>query len=55
LEVKTPTRILMPVDRTLSSHVETDPAHASVVLKPFDPGVLSSRVKAAFRRLRVAG
>ena len=24
------------------------------VLKPFDPGVLSSRVKAAFRRLRVA-
>jgi two-component system, OmpR family, phosphate regulon response regulator PhoB len=24
------------------------------VVKPFDPGVLSSRVKAAFRRLRVA-
>ena len=24
------------------------------VLRPFDPGVLSSRVKAAFRRLRVA-
>ena len=49
LELETPKRILMSVDRTHSSHVETDPAHAASVPLP-----LSSRVEAAFRRLSVA-
>ena len=49
LELETPNRILMSVDRTHLLHAERDPAHAASVPLP-----LSSRVEAAFRRLSVA-